>query len=345
MVLVLRLSELITAYRKAGKVVCGLCLQCLVCFAIVVCPVRSHAEDAWRPPILTAGQQKTLDDFWQQQIRLGNSSIWLGQSDYKRFMEDGALPDMGFGISLRGEITTRDIQFVRKLLAPYLDKKYLTSHPKPRWYKPNPYDEGYIVTIESDGGDLFAAMTIGRMFRKARVHAVVGYSAGCMSSCVLLLAGAVNRTIFGAVGIHRPYSSDTQSVSFEAMQAVTEKVGADVSVYLHGMNIPASLYEAMTRVPPESIKILEFSDLKAFGLYDRDPVFAELNDNLEANLAHVSKSEFLSRKGMSERCQLEGYRRLKQGNNGTEPDMLEMARMTRECDEQTIYRDVREKEK
>src|ERR1700726_2395042 len=99
-VLILRLSELITAYRRAGKVVCGLCLQCVVCFATVVCPVRSHAEDAWRPPILTADQQKTLDDFWQQQIRLGNSSIWLGQSDYKGFVEDGALSDTGFGISL-----------------------------------------------------------------------------------------------------------------------------------------------------------------------------------------------------------------------------------------------------
>ena len=61
------------------------------------------------------------------------------------------------------------------------------------------------VELDSPGGDVEAAMEIGRIFRKERVWVLLPTSAVCFSACVLVLAGSVNRLIFGKVGIHRPY--------------------------------------------------------------------------------------------------------------------------------------------
>ncbi|MCR4347850.1 MAG: hypothetical protein NUV55_11705 [Sulfuricaulis sp.] len=312
----------------------------LLCISLLGCSIHVYADEAWQPPVVTADQKRANEEIRRNQVRIGNSSIWIWQSEYDKLMNEGVLPRGVPGVSLRGPISKNDVPIFRKLLAPYLDKNYFKKNPTPQWYKPNPYDEGYWVSLDSEGGDVYAAMTIGRMFRKARVHAQVGWSGKCMDSCVFLLAGAVKRSTFsgGPVGIHRPYSIDTDAVSFEELQTRTTKLGADVSAYLREMNIPSSLYESMKLIPPENIKILSYSELKAFGLYDRDPVFAELNDNMEANLARVSKSEFLLRKALSDQCRREGFKRL--GPSEDWAGMLEFAKMSRECDEKTIYKDV-----
>lgn len=309
--------------------------------ALMACPIQVYADDAWQPPVVTADQQRANKEIRQNQVRIGDSSIWVWKPAYEKLVKEGELPFGVPGVELRGPISKSDVIIFQRLLAPYLDKSYLKKHPKPKWYRPNPYDVGYWVSLDSEGGDVDAAMAIGRMFRKARVRALVGWSGKCMSSCVLLLAGAVERTTFngGPVGIHRPYSTDINVTSFEQLQSQTTKLGADVSAYLREMNIPESLYESMRRIPPENIRVLGYSELKAFGLYDSDPVFAELNDNSEAGLARLSKREYLSRKALSNKCQRDGYKRLKVGNDGL-ADPLEFAKMARECDEKTIYRDV-----
>ena len=63
--------------------------------------------------------------------------------------------------------------------------------------------------INSPGGSVSAAMAIGRRFRKER--AWLGVNGSCISACVLILAGAVDRQIgkSGVVGIHRPYLAFT----------------------------------------------------------------------------------------------------------------------------------------
>jgi hypothetical protein len=68
------------------------------------------------------------------------------------------------------------------------------------------------------------------------------------------------------------------------------------------MNIPNALYDAMTRVPPEQIKILDQDELDLYGLSQDDPVFAELQRNAEARAADLPMSEYLARKAAYDRC-------------------------------------------
>lgn len=281
----------------------------ILCISFLCCSIHANADEASQLAAITADKQKTNEEL-ARQVRIGNSSIWVAKYQYDRLMNEGILPEGVPGVTLRGPITKNDVPVFQKLLAPYLDKNYFKNNPKPKWYKPNPYDVGYWVNLDSEGGDVYASMAIGRMFRKARVY-TKGHK--CMSSCVLLLAGGVDRWLIegSAVGIHRPYSTDTEAVSFEELQTKTTKLGVDVSAYLSEMNIPSSLYDSMKLIPSESVKILSYSELMAFGLNGKDPVFSELNDNSEAKLAGISKREFLSRKALSEQCKLEGMQRLK----------------------------------
>ena len=151
-------------------------------------------------------------------VRIGNSSVWIPKGMYDDLMNKGSLPN-GMFVTLRGPITNNEVEVLGKLLAPYLDATYLKSNPKPNWYKADQTDVGYWLTLDSEGGDVYAALRIGRMLRKARAWTHVLKGSKCISACVFLLAGSVRRDVDGGVvGIHRPYSSDTEALSFEEMQ-------------------------------------------------------------------------------------------------------------------------------
>lgn len=293
--------------------------------------------DVWTPPVISQEMRDAKLWLRERSAPIGNSSIWISKDDLTALKAHGTLPAM---FSVIGAITSADIPVVRMLLAPYVDPNFIKNHPAPRWYKPDPDDTGYMVNLDSEGGDVGAAIEIGRMFRKARVYASLGPQDKCLSACVFLLAGSVRRLNNGPVGIHRPYSSSTSSTSYESMQENTLKLGELVHTYLIQMNIPDDLYESMRRVPPEQIKVLSHDELDRYGLNADDPVFAELNDNSEARLAGVSKTEFLHRKALSKQCLEEGFWRLSRANNDGKIDIFEFAKLRNECDQKTIYKDV-----
>src|ERR1700722_7205157 len=70
-----------------------------------------------------------------------------------------------------------------------------------------------VVTLSSPGGDIDAAMKLGRIFRDARAHTEVRQGQTCISACALAYAGGIVRHAFdddtggqksAKIGIHRP---------------------------------------------------------------------------------------------------------------------------------------------
>jgi len=61
-----------------------------------------------------------------------------------------------------------------------------------------------VVCPNSGGGDLEAALKIGRMVREHESAVRIYESAVCLSSCVYILAGGVVAIGEGKVGIHAP---------------------------------------------------------------------------------------------------------------------------------------------
>lgn len=153
-----------------------------------------------------------------------------------------------------------------------------------------------LVALDSPGGDVYAAMELGRLLRENRLMAAVPLPPGqCMSSCVFVLAGSIDRNVYGKIGIHRPYSMKTGLIDFEDAQSQYKKTRTDIKNYLNEMNITSSLFDAMERIPPEKMRILTREEVDGFGLDDIDPVEQEVRDANEADLRGISRLEYMRR--------------------------------------------------
>ncbi len=161
-----------------------------------------------------------------------------------------------------------------------------------------------VVDIDSPGGDWRASLALGRFLRK--IEASVTVTGDCYSACVLILAAGIHRSvILGTVGIHRPYSTDTTPKTFLEAQRRYRALEVEARKYLLDMNMPEALFEAMVRVPPESIRKLTVTELDQFGLSQADPAAQEVDDSDEARKYGLTKVEYLRRKVRREKvCQI-----------------------------------------
>jgi len=174
---------------------------------------------------------------------------------------------------------------------------------KRRLSSPDRYNNKNLVPVfflDSHGGDIYAAMEIGRLLRKERAVAVVTRAASCMSACIFVLLGAVRRVVDGPIGIHRPYSDSTGEIDFETAQHRYRQLVRSVQLYLQEMNASERLLEAMIRIPPERVRILAGSEVGDFGLAGIDPVEEEMIDSNLAAKYGLTRREYLKRKRHAE---------------------------------------------
>jgi hypothetical protein len=129
-----------------------------------------------------------------------------------------------------------------------------------------------IAILASDGGDLRAAMQMGRILRSHGFNAVISDGQSCLSACVFLLAASIGKTVNGNVGIHRPYFVGGSSGSVaEEIQQMKDLSAA----YFREMNIPDRLAEDMFSVDPAKIRILSPRELEDYRLNAKDFVAQE----------------------------------------------------------------------
>lgn len=158
--------------------------------------------------------------------------------------------------------------------------------------------------INSSGGDVEAAIRIGRMLRSVNASVLVARSAQCYSSCVFLIVGAVDRLSIGQIGIHRPYFGAVgRGVPAAEVRNRINAIDNLIERYLQDMNVPVSLLHAMKSVRPEDIQILSEHDLQRFMLSSPDPVWDELDVARQAWEYGTSSAEFRRRRSNVEsRC-------------------------------------------
>lgn len=140
----------------------------------------------------------------------------------------------------------------------------------------------YGVALDnSPGGDVEAAMEIGRVLRKHQVRASV--DGDCASACVLILAAGVMRDFGprGRIGLHRPYFMSSHRDYANAQQRVV-KLNAAIHAYLSEMNVTPTLLDVMNSVPSDQIKFVSEDGARRVGLVEVDPVFEEFLDGQRA---------------------------------------------------------------
>ena len=158
------------------------------------------------------------------------------------------------------------------------------------------------IELNSLGGDLSAAINIGKLLRNRNIMAFVSYDHTCVSACVLVLAGSTFRMIKGKIGIHRPYLPQDNATTVEEQKVIYDSIRKVVINYLDIMNINPTLYDDMFRISPRSVKFLSKEELDFYGLSGTDPYFEEAASVLEARKLRISKEELFKRKNQQDEC-------------------------------------------
>jgi hypothetical protein len=159
---------------------------------------------------------------------------------------------------------------------------------------------GNTVWLASHGGDIDAAMALGRVLRRFGAFTLVGRDDQCLSACVFAFMGGERRIVAGRLGIHRPFFPSTQAdperqVRFRQLQKTLRD-------YIEELDFPPSLYEAVMVVPPESMKLLAPAELKRFTLEGISPSSEDIADAASARRLQLSMSDYLLHKPKGSAC-------------------------------------------
>lgn len=195
-----------------------------------------------------------------------------------------------FEMRIEGEITPSTVEDVKKALADRQDMIKREGEESDWWS----------IHIVSPGGSVLAAMEIGRLLRQLDAPIAVDENQSCVSACVLVLAGATHRLLYGKIGIHRPYFETPKgAVSSAAVQAAYDETRDRIREYLRQMNVSDRLADDMMVVPPETVRFLSPAELSAYGLGFIDPVAKETYDLQQAQKLGITRGEYMRREAMS----------------------------------------------
>ena len=191
------------------------------------------------------------------------------------------------------------------------------------------------LSLDSDGGDIASAIEIGRLVRRWPESVIlVTLSSKCFSACVFVLAGGLHRAVHGKVGIHRPFSSTTDSRTYEATQKNFRALEQSAKSFLKDMNVPTSLYDEMMSVPPQKLRLLTEQELARFGIGQNDPPYQDNRDAEAARALGVDKEEYLRRKERADRiC---GALSVNERKAGIEVTLTESAEIFIACKEAVV---------
>lgn len=156
------------------------------------------------------------------------------------------------------------------------------------------------VDINSEGGNVEAAIKIGRIIRREALNVIVGNNAQCASACIYILASGVNRIIHenARVIIHRPFI-DGELSHRTGYDDTYKRIVRITREYFTEMNIPIELVDRMMAIPPYEARELSRAELKQYMLDGADPGYEQKELSLEAKKRGISVSQLNQRKAIS----------------------------------------------
>jgi hypothetical protein len=257
--------------RRVAAAVALLLVLALQCFDL-------HAELLFRSAMQINGQQR-----WSPIRKYSNPA----DTAYARDSASGAaMPAEEVRVFLSGEITRQDADN-----AGVMERLLKSGKQK---------IAGNTVWFASSGGDIDAAMNLGRLLRKLGIFTLIGKNDQCLSACVFAFMGGERRSVTGRLGIHRPFFPFTENTPDR--QARFRHLERTLKDFIEELDFPASLYEAVMAVPPESMQIVTPADLKRFYLEGISPLSEDMLDAASARRLGITMSQYLQRKAKAPEC-------------------------------------------
>ena len=135
---------------------------------------------------------------------------------------------------------------------------------------------GMTIAINSNGGDVAAAMRLGAMFRQLHVRVVVaradparpGKLRGgfCVSACVYAMMGAERRVApaESLVGLHRMFIPT--GTGLDAHRVAEPELVSEVRRYAQGMGVSGNLVMAAESQTPQLVHVMSRAEMTSWGL-------------------------------------------------------------------------------
>jgi hypothetical protein len=201
-------------------------------------------------------------------------------------------------IIFTGEIQNGDAIKLEKIIGE-LKRKYGSSDCANGWLA---------IIFDSDGGNVYEAISIGKILRNNKIHAIVPMRSQCNSACVLAFAGAIRKDSYGPIGIHRPYFAKMDAnLSINQIKAERDKINKAILEYFNQIDIPPSLLDLMLSIPPDKMKILNEDEVQLYRLTGVDANHDEFEVARMAKRYAITSSEYRAKNTQySELCKKNG---------------------------------------
>lgn len=127
------------------------------------------------------------------------------------------------------------------------------------------------IVINSPGGIVDQALSMGRMIRERELPTHVVDHALCASSCPLVLAGGAERTVgaAAAIGVHQVYvPQNVLGAQANPAQSLSDAqvTTAAINRYLDEMGIDTKLWLHALETPPDRLYFLTADELDSYAL-------------------------------------------------------------------------------
>ena len=118
------------------------------------------------------------------------------------------------------------------------------------------------VDVDSPGGQLFAALEIGRLLRRETASVRVGPRAACISACVFVLMGATTREVAvdARIGLHRPSLGDPRR------DMLVPAMSEELVRYAEEMGVSRQIVDEMLAIRARRVRFVTTAELARHGL-------------------------------------------------------------------------------
>lgn len=124
-----------------------------------------------------------------------------------------------------------------------------------------------MITFDSDGGNVLAAMAYGRMIRSLGLSTFQLRAVQCASACTLaFVGGAIRQAEPGAIGVHQSSFSPGSDLDGHAAVAAVQTMTAQIMTYLIEMGIDPKLLQLSLSVSTDDMRYLTASEMQTYNV-------------------------------------------------------------------------------
>jgi len=167
---------------------------------------------------------------------------------------------------------------------------------------------GVTVELNSIGGDVAAAMRIGRILRDHDANTRVDRGDRCFSSCALIyIAGVTRGKNLGVIGLHRPYFSSAP-LSRQEIEREAPLMLQKVKEYVQSMGVTDLFYEQLVNTAPSNMRLYRGNEINQL-VPEIDPTYDEIQISYLAREYGTTTAEIRQRQqDVTQKCGPESFK-------------------------------------